>query len=203
MDGLLAYYLLFYSYSHIILVFMFLTFYICSVVPVRVIYEEGAVGPYGAREWLLDLSMTDFRVETGYVNQGLGLSLTDDILRNPMTADFQLVSTSLLPGLLLMLAHHRAAALPLCLFEVADVVLCDSTQETGARNERHVISVHSSIISAFEVIHGLLDRLMKMLGVSYKTQTEFNLKNSSFSNLDLMMEKQELVDIGQSYSFYL
>lgn len=38
----------------------------------------------------------------------------------------------------------------------------------GARNERRLVAVYCAKESGFEVIHGLLNRVMEVLGVPYK-----------------------------------
>lgn len=86
---------------------------------------------------------------------------------NPKSSEFQVARTSLLPGILKTVAHNRQVALPLRLFEVQDVVLKDAHVEVGARNERRVCAVSYSRSSGFEVIHGLLDRIMQLLQVPW------------------------------------
>jgi hypothetical protein len=39
--------------------------------------------------------------------------------------------------------------------------------DTNARNERHLAALHYSKTGSFEVIHGLLDRVMELLDVSF------------------------------------
>ncbi|EDS43103.1 phenylalanyl-tRNA synthetase beta chain [Culex quinquefasciatus] len=62
-------------------------------------------------------------------------------IANPKTLEYQVVRTSLIPGLLKTLAANRKIPLPLNLFEVSDVVLADSKAEVGAKNERRVCAV--------------------------------------------------------------
>jgi len=50
-------------------------------------------------------------------------------------------------------------------FEVSDVALKDDTLERKARNERHVCAIYCAKVSGFELIHGLVNRLMDMLNV--------------------------------------
>ncbi len=64
------------------------------------------------------------------------------------------------------------APLPVKLFEVSDVVLLCSEVDVGARNERRVVAVYSSRESGFEIIHGLLNRVMEVLGVPLKGEAE-------------------------------
>jgi len=86
-------------------------------------------------------------------------------IANPKTLEFQVVRTSLLPGLLKTIRENRSHPLPIRLFEASDVVFKDTTQERQARNERHAAAVWCSKTAGFEVIHGLLDRAMKILEV--------------------------------------
>ncbi|KAG1175551.1 hypothetical protein G6F70_004012 [Rhizopus microsporus] len=84
-------------------------------------------------------------------------------LANPKTAEYQVVRTSLLPGILKTLNSNKKLALPIKIFEVSDVGFKDETRERRSRNERHVCATYTSKTSGFEVIHGLLDRIMAML----------------------------------------
>ncbi|CAF4556333.1 unnamed protein product, partial [Rotaria sp. Silwood2] len=88
-------------------------------------------------------------------------------IANPKTQDFQIGRTSLLPGLLKTIANNQGTALPIQLFEVSDVILKDSTRETGCRNERHLCAVFYNKTPGFEIIHGLLDRIMTLVKVPY------------------------------------
>ncbi|KAL4076101.1 hypothetical protein V8B97DRAFT_1862934 [Scleroderma yunnanense] len=86
-------------------------------------------------------------------------------IANPKTLEFQVVRTSLFPGLLKTIRENRSHALPIRLFEVSDVVFKDPTQEKQARNERHAAALWCSKTAGFEIVHGLLDRTMRMLEV--------------------------------------
>lgn len=73
--------------------------------------------------------------------------------------------TSLLPGLLKTVRENRKHALPLRIFEVSDIVVKDSREERQARNVRRCAAVFCGRKAGFEVVHGLLDRLMLGLGI--------------------------------------
>ncbi|XP_033162717.1 phenylalanine--tRNA ligase beta subunit [Drosophila mauritiana] len=88
---------------------------------------------------------------------------------NPKTLEFQVVRTTLLPGLLKTLVANRKMPLPLKLFEISDVVVADESTEVGARNERRVCAVNCNKTAGFEVVHGLLDRVMQLLSVPWKS----------------------------------
>jgi phenylalanyl-tRNA synthetase beta chain len=97
------------------------------------------------------------------------LRKTDDsmavTLANPKTIEYQICRTSLLPGALKAIRENRKHALPIKVFEVSDVVFKNEKVERRANNERHFCAVMAGHVSSFEVIHGLLDRVMKMLSI--------------------------------------
>lgn len=85
-------------------------------------------------------------------------------IANPKTPEYQVARMSLLPSMLKTLSHNRSVPLPIRLFEVSDVVMLDADSDTGARNERKVCASYSAVAGGFEVIHGLVDRIMLVLG---------------------------------------
>lgn len=84
-------------------------------------------------------------------------------LANPKTAEYQIVRTSLLPGLLKTIRENKKHALPLKVFEVSEVAFKDESLERKARNERHFSAAWYGKTSGFEMVHGLLDRVLLML----------------------------------------
>lgn len=97
-------------------------------------------------------------------------------IANPKTLEFQVVRTTLIPGLLKTLAANRKMPLPLKLFEVSDVVLADAKAEVGAKNERRVCAVNCNKTAGFEVVHGLLDRVMQLLEVPWDKEQGYFLR---------------------------
>jgi phenylalanyl-tRNA synthetase beta chain len=93
-------------------------------------------------------------------------------LANPKTAEYQIVRTSLLPGLLKTLRENKRHAVPMKVFETSDVVFKDDTLERKARNERHFSAAFLGKSSGFEQVHGLLDRVMLMLHQGFLTREE-------------------------------
>ncbi|KAF9782950.1 phenylalanyl-tRNA synthetase [Thelephora terrestris] len=84
---------------------------------------------------------------------------------NPKTLEFQVVRTSLIPGLLKTIRENRSHPLPIKVFESTDVVFKDLSLERQARNVRHAAAVWCNKSAGFEVIHGLLDKIMKTFEV--------------------------------------
>ncbi|KAJ5551433.1 tRNA synthetase B5-domain [Penicillium sp. DV-2018c] len=84
-------------------------------------------------------------------------------LANPKTTEFQVVRTTLLPGLLKTIRENKHHTVPMKIFEVSDVAFKDLSLERKSRNERHFAAAFYGKTSGFEVVHGLLDRVMAML----------------------------------------
>jgi phenylalanyl-tRNA synthetase beta chain len=80
------------------------------------------------------------------------------VLANPKTFEYQVVRTTLLPGILKTLRENKAMGLPIGIFEVSDVVLQDESLERKARNERRWAGIWINKTAGFEIVHGLLDR---------------------------------------------
>ncbi|XP_035222020.1 phenylalanine--tRNA ligase beta subunit-like [Stegodyphus dumicola] len=95
---------------------------------------------------------------------------TEELLKavhisNPKTLEFQVVRTSLLPGLLKTINANKKMPLPMKLFEISDVVVKDPSMDVRARNERRLAAVYYNKRPGFEIIHGVLDRIMQLLDV--------------------------------------
>lgn len=43
--------------------------------------------------------------------------------------------------------------------------------EVGARNERHVCAIYYGKTPGFEIIHGLMDRIMQMLDIKFSAES--------------------------------
>ena len=105
------------------------------------------------------------------------LNCTDDgstavRLQNPKTAEYQIVRTSLLPGILKTLRENRHHSVPIRVFEVSDVAFKDESKERKSRNQRNFAAAWYGKTSGFEVVHGLLDRIMLMLRSAFITGEE-------------------------------
>jgi len=128
-------------------------------------------------------------------------------LANPKTLDFQVVRTSLLPGLLKTIRENRNHSLPMRIFETADVVFKDKTLERQARNERHAAAVWCNKTAGFEMVHGILDRIMQMLEVPRISSADANASQGYYiapleSEINnIYFELIELMHILRRYLF--
>ncbi|KAL8471321.1 hypothetical protein ACS0TY_028833 [Phlomoides rotata] len=86
---------------------------------------------------------------------------------NPRTADFEVVRTSLMPGILKTVGHNKDHPKPIKIFEVGDVVLLDDAKDVGASNRRRLAALYCGATSGFELIHGLVDRIMEVTGTPF------------------------------------
>ncbi|KAK1126165.1 hypothetical protein K0M31_004802 [Melipona bicolor] len=95
-------------------------------------------------------------------------------ISNPKTLEFQIARTTLIPGLLKTLAANKKMPLPHKLFEVSDIILKDDNIEIGARNNRHLCAVYCNTFDGFEIIHGLLDRMLQILEIPWSSNKNKN-----------------------------
>ncbi|TAQ87850.1 hypothetical protein B7494_g3818 [Chlorociboria aeruginascens] len=93
-------------------------------------------------------------------------------LENPKTAEYQVARTSLLPGLLKTIRENKKHSVPIKVFEVSDIVLKDMSLERKSRNERRFAAAWYGKTSGFEVIHGLLDRVLLMMKTAFLAHEE-------------------------------
>ncbi|KAI9117240.1 hypothetical protein K1719_011406 [Acacia pycnantha] len=89
------------------------------------------------------------------------------IIGNPRSSDFEAVRTSLMPGILKTVAHNKDHPKPIKIFEVGDIVVLDDTKDVGARNQRQLAALYCGSNAGFEIIHGLVDRVMEKNGVPF------------------------------------
>lgn len=95
------------------------------------------------------------------------LNQTDDSnavqLANPKTQEYQVVRTSLIPGILKTIRENRKHSLPIKVFEAGDVVFKDLSLERRAYNQRNWAAIYAGKTSGFEHAQGLLGKIMQTL----------------------------------------
>lgn len=109
-------------------------------------------------------------------------------LSNPKALEFQVVRTSLIPGLLKTIRENKHHTVPMKIFEVSDVAFKDLELERKSRNERHFAAAWYGKTSGFEVVHGLLDRIMAMLKSAFITAEE-GLESTTGSDAQYWIEE--------------
>jgi phenylalanyl-tRNA synthetase beta chain len=86
---------------------------------------------------------------------------------NPRSADFEIVRTSLMPGILKTVAHNTNQAKPIKIYEVGDIAVMDESKDVGSRNQRQLAALYCDSTSGLERIHGLMDRIMEVNGTPF------------------------------------
>ncbi|KAJ2159343.1 phenylalanine--tRNA ligase subunit beta [Coemansia sp. RSA 552] len=89
------------------------------------------------------------------------------VLANPLTTEYQVCRSLLLPGLLKTVCSNKKHPNPVKVFEVSDVVFKNPALERGAQNQRHACALYSSDEARFEIVQGLLDSVMEALNVPH------------------------------------
>ncbi|KAK7265058.1 hypothetical protein RJT34_32674 [Clitoria ternatea] len=89
------------------------------------------------------------------------------IIGNPRSSDFEAVRTSLMPGILKTVAHNKDHPKPIKIFEVGDIAILDEKKDVGAKNLRQLAALYCGATAGFEIIHGLVDRIMENNGVPF------------------------------------
>lgn len=84
-------------------------------------------------------------------------------LENPKTIEYQVVRTTLLPGILKTIKENRKHSLPIKVFECGDIVLKNAELERGAFNQRNWSAIYAGKTSGFEFVQGLLGKIMQTM----------------------------------------
>ena len=97
------------------------------------------------------------------------------------TKEFQYMRSSLIPGILKSIEGNKANALPFKIFEISDVVETNEESEVGAVNRRKLCFAYTNTSSAMEIIQGMVDLLMKKIGLCFNSdnvEQKYTIKKS-------------------------
>ncbi|WPK26648.1 hypothetical protein PUMCH_004007 [Australozyma saopauloensis] len=84
-------------------------------------------------------------------------------LANPKTIEYQVVRTTLVPGILKTIKENRKHSLPIKVFECGDIVLKNLDLERRAFNRRNWCAIYAGKTSGFEFVQGLLGKIMQTM----------------------------------------
>jgi phenylalanyl-tRNA synthetase beta chain len=122
------------------------------------------------------------------------------VIANPKTVQFEMVRSTLIPGLLKVFQSNSDESVPQRIFEVSDIVVLDDKKDTLARNEKRVCVMYLNHSSAFEVVQGVLDLLMVKIGAKFGT--DYYLKETADQmyfpkrGADIVLNKKTIGTIG-------
>ena len=90
--------------------------------------------------------------------------------------EFEYIRSSLIPGILKSIEGNKANQLPFKIFEISDIVQIDKDNEVGASNRRKLCFAYTNTTSAMEIIQGMVDLLMKKIGLIFNNQKDIDKK---------------------------
>ncbi|MFQ6129734.1 MAG: phenylalanine--tRNA ligase subunit beta [Candidatus Hadarchaeaceae archaeon] len=98
-------------------------------------------------------------------------------IANPVSEEYTIIRSSLLPCLLSVLRANRRNPLPQRMFDVGDVAVLDESVETGARNVRRAAAAVIGEGLGFTYIKAVAEALLRELGIVHKVRP---IEHSSF-----------------------
>ncbi|KAH1075587.1 hypothetical protein J1N35_027915 [Gossypium stocksii] len=125
-------------------------------------YEIAMNGFTEVLTWILCSKKENFEMLNRKVDKSTAV-----IIGNPRSSDFEVVRTSLMPGMLKTVGHNKDHPKPIKIYEVGDVVLLDEKKDVGASNRRLLGALYCGANSGFELIHSLVDRIMEVMGTPF------------------------------------
>ncbi|MCQ2820093.1 MAG: phenylalanine--tRNA ligase subunit beta [archaeon] len=99
------------------------------------------------------------------------------------TKDLDFVRNSLIPGLLKSIEANKAVPLPYKIFEISDCCQIDPENQVGACNRRKLCFAYSNTISGFEILQGMVDKLMKKIDLEFNSKDKkknYTIKRSEY-----------------------
>lgn len=101
-------------------------------------------------------------------------------LENPKTVEYEVVRTSLVPGILKTIKENKNHALPIKVFESGDIVYKVPELERGAKNQRNWCAAYAGKRSGFEYVQGLLTKIMQTMRVPWLEKDQQNTETRGF-----------------------
>ena len=119
------------------------------------------------------------------------------------TKEFEYIRSSLIPGILKSIEGNKANQLPFRIFEISDVVVADKANEVGACNRRKLCFAYANTTSAMEIVQGMVDLLMKKIGLVFNSEDiskKYTIKKSNspifFEDRQAEIFIQDNINIG-------
>jgi phenylalanyl-tRNA synthetase beta chain len=91
-------------------------------------------------------------------------------ISNPISEEYSILRTWLIPSLMAVLKANRRHPLPQRIFEVGDVVLLDDEFETGARSVRRVSALVIGDDGNLTYIKAVAEALLRELGMTWEVK---------------------------------
>ncbi|MHA1460769.1 MAG: phenylalanine--tRNA ligase subunit beta, partial [Promethearchaeota archaeon] len=112
---------------------------------------------------VLNFILTSSEKQYSYMKQDYDESKLIQIA-NPVSKEYNTTRTSILPNIMETIRFNRSEEKPIRIFEVGDVVLLATEEETGAKREIHLSAASYHEDADFTEIRSTLDFIMTSLG---------------------------------------
>lgn len=75
------------------------------------------------------------------------------VVGNPLSSDFEIVRTRLMPGVLKAGAHNQHHPKPIKIFELGGIMLLDKKNDVGSTNRRQLAALYGDKSSGLQVLY--------------------------------------------------
>ena len=122
-------------------------------------------------------------------------------IANPVSKEFNTTRTKILPKLMDTLLLNRSEEKPIRIFEVGDVILLSSKEETGTKREVHLSAVSYHENADYTEIKSTLDYIMTSLGYynDYEVKPEKNPSYIDGRCGEIYFRNKMIGEIGEIY----
>jgi phenylalanyl-tRNA synthetase beta chain len=118
-------------------------------------------------------------------------------IENPVSMNWNVFRTWLLPGMLEFLANNQHVEYPQRVFEIGDVILPDETQETKTRDVRKIAVALSEANVSYEKASSMLDAFLTAIGAEYKLKAATHPSFISGRAADIVVGGKKVGVIGE------
>lgn len=118
-------------------------------------------------------------------------------IEKPMSSNWSVFRTSLLPGLMEFLTKNKHVEYPQNLFEIGNIVLEDHSAPTRTKDLTKLAVVVSASIVNYEQVSSVLDALFRSLGVEYKLKRSTHTSFIEGRTAEIFIGKDSIGFIGE------
>ena len=118
-------------------------------------------------------------------------------IENPMSSNWSVFRTSLLPGLMEFFTNNMHYEYPQMIFETGAVIQTAADRETRAKDIRRLAAAVTATAVNYEMIASHLDALMRNLGVQYRLQKASHPSFIEGRTADVIVNGRSIGFIGE------
>ncbi len=118
-------------------------------------------------------------------------------LENPVSEEYTCLRSWLLPSLIEVLSKNKHVEYPQNIFEVGDVVVFDSSEETMSKTVRKLAGITCHSKSSYTEIKGIVETLLRQAGVKYSFKENSNGTFIEGRRADIISNDKSIGMIGE------